>query len=561
MSTIKSRAKVYLVGKPKKLPADAVEVEIDDLKDEIEKLGSVFGIQGVDGEKLEPPARVMSTQSSNLGEHKTLVIEMTDQIKEQLIQRHGKAIIIEPDEPLIMLESASPVDSDVFLHPEIPSLLNVVATEDSLVIKICVKGTDGKPVSKAKVSIAGSIWIEKGFTNIKGKVQLELFGETIDSIRMLEIKPAHTHWSLRISEPVLEADQYNEVTLKEIDSIGNQETQFVGWGQQDMGLVDLPAKSNKVKIAVIDSGITQEHPDLKPINGFDFGDTDKPKESWQKDGSGHGTHVAGICAAKNNEVGILGFAPGSELNVLRVFPNASNSKLIGALDWCIDNKIDVVNMSLGGKNGSDLVRQRIQSCRENGVLLVAAAGNSGNNVLYPAAFSEVVAVSAIGRFDSFPDNSSHHAHIGGQPIQSGDYFSPGFTCRGEEIDVCAPGVAITSSVPAKGYAAWDGTSMACPHVSGFVARLLQMRNDIRQLPRNHQRSQALFDALIEHCTFLEGIPKIFQGSGFPVFAEASVATGSSPEKNNDDISLDKVESLLEEAILLVKRRIKNLKNI
>jgi subtilisin family serine protease len=323
-----------------------------------------------------------------------------------------------------------------------------------------------------------------------------------------------------------------------------------------MNLDNLSGQSvmaNPVKIAVIDSGIFASHEDLSPNDGFDFGETTEPTKNWKKDGSGHGTHVAGICAAHNNVLGILGFAPKSELVVLRVFPNASNAKLIDALDWCIDNDVDVINMSLGGKNPSQLVQQRLQACRENGILPIAAAGNNGGDVLFPAAFEEALSVAAIGSFDTFPQDSSHQRHIGENPITSGDYFSPKFTCRGPEVDVCAPGVAIVSTVPENGYAAWDGTSMASPHVAGLATRLLQIRNDIWSLPRTLERSQSLFDAILDTCEFLDGIPSIFQGKGMP-----RLIVESTSNTNATNIQyLDKVSELVDEAINLIETEIEN----
>ena len=207
-------------------------------------------------------------------------------------------------------------------------------------------------------------------------------------------------------------------------------------------------------------------------------------------------------------------------------------------------------MSLGGKNASQLVRQRIQACRENGALPIAAAGNSAGKVLFPAAFNEVLSVAAIGRFGTFPDDSTHHKHIGDNPVQSGNYFSPQFTCRGPEIDVCAPGVAITSCVPENGYAAWDGTSMACPHVAGLAGRLLQMRDDIGDMSRTPERSKALFKAIVESCVFLDGIPQIYQGKGMP-----RLPLSGSDDVIIDNSFLDKVAKLIDSAIEIVENEV------
>lgn len=548
MATIKSRLKTYIIGKPSFVPAESVPVDFEELTLEIDRLGQVIDTQDAVSAVSEPKAKVMRKLSTPKGELESLVVNMNDEVKNVLNERHKGAIIIELDEPLYPL---GPQQKE---WEGLPLIQNVVMTaeSESVIVKIVVKGPQGELVSKAHVTVAGLLWVDSGFTNTKGQVKLTLLGETEESISSIDIKPAHTYWSMHVEQPAIAAGEDNEVVLKKIGpSVSNNgntdENQFIGWGQKDMGLIGQPQQVKPVKIAVIDSGISGGHPDLSPSKGFDFGDTTDGNTSWKKDGSGHGTHVSGICAAQDNTFGILGFAPNAELIVLRIFPNASNSKLMEALDWCLENDVDVVNMSLGGKNGSELVRQRIQTCRENGILPIAAAGNSGGEVLFPAAFSEVLAVAAIGRFGTFPDDSSHHKQIGENPVQSGDYFSPKFTCRGPEINVCAPGVAITSCVPGAGYAAWDGTSMACPHVAGLAGRLLQMRDDIRDKPRSGERSQGLFDAIVESCTFIEGIPEKYQGKGMP-----GLSTGNG---STDDSALREVGALIDSAIKIVETKL------
>jgi len=559
MPQIKQRTTTYIIGKPAIIPADTIEVNLDDLADEINMLAqATFDYQAAEDDESEPHSsakiiRKLSTDKE--GGLESLVVEMTDKLKTTLIKRHKEAIIIEPDEPIY------PINMEPDENSSISLLQNTILSSDTekLTISVVVKDIEGQPVSNARVTVSGLLWVESGLTKNNGKITLTLLDETKESISSIEVKPAHTFWSLLINQPVVSNTEENEIVLSKIDSSfsdnGNSgDNQYVGWGQQDMKLNVLPKQSeliNKpVKIAVIDSGIYDNHSDLSPKDGFDFGETQQPKKSWRKDGSGHGTHVSGICAAQNNEFGILGFAPNAELVVLRVFPNASNSKLMDALDWCIDNDVDVINMSLGGKNASQLVQQRLQACRENGILPIAAAGNNSGKVLFPAAFDEVLSVAAIGRFDSFPADSSHQKHIGEKPIQSGHYFSPKFTCRGPEVDVCAPGVAIVSTVPNNGYAAWDGTSMACPHVTGFAARLLKIKTKILNSPRTIERSQNLFDAILESCTFLEGIPLVFQGKGIPILREGS-KQGSEDSMTNKDY-LKKVSILVEEAIKTVE---------
>ncbi len=543
---MKSRIETYIIGESTQAQALAgtEPVKFDDLVEEINELGQNFDLQSDSEEETEPAAEVIERLSSEKIKQETLVVKMTAKAKDQLDKRHKQqALIIEPDEPLFPLKMEH---SD---HSEIPSIQNFVSSADteSLEVKIIVQDPDGKPVDKAHVTVSGSLWVESGLTNSKGKVNLKLLGETEESIRSIAIKPAHTYWSLRMDRPAISTSGDNIVVLKKIFTGTSDGDQIFGWGQKAMRLNGQSNQSKPVKIAVIDSGISADHSDLSPKGGFDFAEDTDGTQTWNKDGSGHGTHVSGVCAAQDNQFGILGFAPEAELVALRVFPNASNSKLIKALNWCVDNDVDVINMSLGGKGESQLVKQHMQACRENGILPVAAAGNSGTDVLFPAAFSEVLAVAAIGQLGTFPDDSSHYARIGKNPVQSetGGYFSPAFTCRGPEIDVCAPGVAIISTVPGNGYAAWDGTSMACPHVAGYAASLLQTRDDLADMPRSLERSHALFDAITNSCEFLDGIPEINQGKGLPQFG---LQQSSQPADN----SFDEVVELIDKAIGIVE---------
>ena len=544
---MKPRLKTYIIGEPTQAPAGSEPVIFDDLVDEINKLGQIFGEQSDGEEENVPAAQVIRRSSSEKIEQETLVVQMTDEIKDQLDKHHKQALIIEPDEPLYPLKLEQSDNSGI---PSIQNFVRSADTED-LTVKIIVQGPDGEPVNKAHVTVSGSIWIDSGLTDLKGRVKLTLPGETEESISSVVVKPEHNYWSFRMDRPAISAGEDNKIILKRIFSNTTDGDQIIGWGQKAMRLIGQSNQSKPVKIAVIDSGISVNHSDLSPDGGFDFAeDTPDGAETWNKDGSGHGTHVSGVCAGQDNQFGILGFAPEAELVVLRVFPNASNSKLIAALNWCVDNNVDVINMSLGGKGESQLVKQHMQACRENGILPVAAAGNSGGDVLFPAAFNEVLAVAAIGQIGTFPDDSSHYARIGKNPVQSesGDYFSPEFTCRGPEVDVCAPGVAIVSTVPGNSYAAWDGTSMACPHVSGYAARLLQTRDDLSDMPRSLKRSEALSDAIIESCEFLDGIPELNQGKGLPQF-------GTQRPSQPSDGSLDEVVELIDKAIEIVETQL------
>jgi thermitase len=233
---------------------------------------------------------------------------------------------------------------------------------------------------------------------------------------------------------------------------------------------DLSTGSPAVTIAILDSGVDLGHLELagKIVQGYDFVNNDNiPQDDY-----GHGTHVAGIAAAwGNNGLGIAGVSWGARILPLKVLNSTgggSFSNVAAALVWATDHGAQVVNMSLGGSSYSQIMQDAVTYASGNGVLMVAASGNAGVNfVLYPARFSEVIAVAAT-------DGSNQYA---------------AFSNYGAEIDVAAPGDNILSLWPG-GYSTQSGTSMAAPFVSGLAAVLFGYSNNAATV-RNQLETTAL----------------------------------------------------------------------
>lgn len=227
------------------------------------------------------------------------------------------------------------------------------------------------------------------------------------------------------------------------------------WGVKCIGagiVHDSENRGGGVKVAIIDSGIDYIHPDLKTnyVDGYDFVNNDTDP----MDDDGHGTHVAGIVAAEDNESGVVGVAPEAKLYALKVLEGGSGywDDIIAAIQWSVDNSMQVVNMSLGGTGISD-VEIACQNAYDEGILLVAAAGNSGNppgkgdNIIDPAGYASVIALAATDKSDKRARWSS----------------------TGPDLELSAPGVAINSTLLGGGYGEKSGTSMASPHVAGSAA--------------------------------------------------------------------------------------------
>ena len=219
-------------------------------------------------------------------------------------------------------------------------------------------------------------------------------------------------------------------------------------------------------IAIIDSGIFYNHPDLNVYIRKDFTGT----SSLANDGSGHGTHVAGIAAAKDNSAGVVGVAPGARLWNLKILDSnnsGSISNLIKALDFVTANakEIEVANLSLGCQCSSQALNTAISNTVKAGVTIVAAAGNYGKDVssFSPPNNPNVVAVSAI------VDNDGKCGAKGLGTGYGGDDTFTSFSNYGRGIDMAAPGVSIFSTYKSNSYATLTGTSMASPHVAGAIA--------------------------------------------------------------------------------------------
>ncbi|MBL8094380.1 MAG: S8 family serine peptidase [Anaerolineales bacterium] len=237
-------------------------------------------------------------------------------------------------------------------------------------------------------------------------------------------------------------------------------------------------------LAIVDSGVDLDHPDLVGRIWFNAGEVGGGRETngldddgngyaddWRgwdfsnrdndpDDDYGHGTHVAGIAnASANNRIGIAGVAGAAwgvrimALKVLNAIGMGLDGNAAEAIKYAVDNGAQVINLSLGDPLPTPALEQALSYAAEHGVLVVAASGNSGiSGVYYPARYETALAVGAVTS-----DNQRAY-----------------FSSYGPELDLVAPGVAIYATVPGGGYAYRSGTSMATPHISGVAALLARM---------------------------------------------------------------------------------------
>lgn len=219
-----------------------------------------------------------------------------------------------------------------------------------------------------------------------------------------------------------------------------------------------------VNIAIIDTGIQLDHPELNVVNNVTFVEGTKSGA----DDHGHGTHCAGIAAAIDNGTGVVGVAPGAKLWAVKVLSGKGSGTLAGVvsgIDYVTKNadKIQVANMSLGGEFKSDAIDEALAKSVAAGVTYAVAAGNSSKDAktFSPANHPDVICVSAIADYDG----------VGGGKgtatcRDDKDDTLAGYSNFGEVVDIAAPGTCITSTWIGSGEKTISGTSMASPHVAG-----------------------------------------------------------------------------------------------
>ena len=311
-------------------------------------------------------------------------------------------------------------------------------------IVVFKKGVLNEPAKEALVAKFGGVKVKN----------LDLIGAKVVLLPPKAEKALKQHPAiLRIDDDVVvEALIKGGVAAKPAPS---QPAQTLPWGidRIDADLVWSTTTADPIKVAVIDTGIDVNHPDL--MDNIKGGISTVSYTTSYNDDNGHGTHVAGIIGAIDNTIGVIGVGPKIDLYSVKVLDRRGSgylSDIIEGLDWAIANGMQVVNMSLGTASDVQSFHDAVERVHAAGIVQVAAAGNTGGAVLYPAAYPEVIAVSATDNKDTIASWSS----------------------RGPEIDLAAPGVNIYSTYKGQTYKTLSGTSMAAPHVAGTAALVLSM---------------------------------------------------------------------------------------
>ncbi|WP_180242418.1 S8 family serine peptidase [Bacillus sp. AFS029533] len=272
-------------------------------------------------------------------------------------------------------------------------------------------------------------------------------------------------------------------------SITNEELknkQVTPWGVR---LIGQTSKNEKViKVAILDSGVDKEHPDLKGKIIKEFNATNLPNT----DKLGHGTAIAGILTANDNDIGIVGVRKNIEIysaKVMRDNGKIYKQDFIKGFEWAILNDVDIINISLGFSKEFPELKELVKRSIERGIILVAASGNNyGENASYPAKYKEVISVGMINQRL--------------KPLKQSVIG---------KIDFVAPGENILSTNNQKLYSYYTGASFSTAFITGVVAEYLSYEN----FTKNNVRQMKIYNCLKINSKVISGSKKIV-GNGIPI---------------------------------------------
>jgi subtilisin family serine protease len=367
--------------------------------------------------------------------------------------------------------------------------------------------SDGSPVSDAKVVAFTNFASRQGAednTDANGNVILNLGG--VATLERVYVYPKANFWSLR--KDAVATGRTVQLDVLPVDPSYRDELQsFYGTSPLNAG--------TGVTVGVVDTGVGP-HPDITVIGGENTVVGENPTD-FGDNGKGHGTHVAGIIAGAGAPPnGMRGLAPGVRLFSYRVFGagggDADNYSIAKAIDRAVADGCDLINLSLGAQGQTDpAVSQALADAVQKGCLPIIAAGNDDRKpVSAPGNDPSAVAISALGRKNTFPGDSAESDYVAPPFGKDKNNFVASFSNIGSQIAFIGCGVGVVSTVLG-GYVPMSGTSMACPAVTGRTAALLAGQLGILGAARDNARCASIRQMIV---TELLGFGANFEGQGF-----------------------------------------------
>ncbi|MDH2328254.1 S8 family serine peptidase [Cereibacter sp. SYSU M97828] len=450
---------------------------------------------------VRPRLRLLDTDAGrirlidSIGQNEASLVSMTPD-QAFALQRTYPGLRVRPELVLRMLKLRR---TDVIRRHAKPSAFRSKKT----LALTCVDAETGKPVAGASVAIVldarRGFGIADAVTDAKGRYETPLPAGQ-DVIDAIICSPLAGYWPGGIEDTKV-SETETEVTLK-LTPIEE------GFEDSLARMMTAPKKGDGkgVKVAIVDTGVDRAN-GLNIALGLNTTGTE-PADEWFDNGTGHGTHVAGIVAR---------VAPEVDLHAYRVFEagggGASEFAIARAIRQAVEDGCDVINLSLGQASEPISITREVRRARAMGVVCVAATGNDYMSpVSYPAKSGVVLAVSAGGAMDAWPDGAITGRNVAEKPKAQKDRFFANFSNIGPEVDFIAPGVGIISWVNEAARGVMDGTSMACPAAAGMIARILSRNPDILSAERNQQRSDDIVRLANEYAEPI-GFGKDYEGGG------------------------------------------------
>ncbi len=399
--------------------------------------------------------------------------------------------------------------------PDAVHLERAIWHEPANQLRVTIEG-DGQPLSDARVLAFVEKPDEKPrkvslTADIAGYISMTL--ESDESVAMLIVRPWGKFWSKAVPDP-------RDGAVIQCASLPAGPR---AWWHEVLGVDPHTPSGRGICVGVIDTGVGP-HPCIAAEDAGHFKDGAPPVFPGI-DEDGHGTHVAGLIAARaSSDEHFSGVATEATLVCARVFDltgQAHQGDLANALDALSGIfRADLVNMSLSAPMASRILHDAILDAADRGTLCICAAGNYGGPVRYPAALPECVAVGALGvrGWGAAASLCTLHLPSDGSLYGRDDLYLATFSCRGPELDCVAPGVGIISALPStRGnapFAEMDGTSMASPLVCASLAALLSADSSYAPMPRDASRTAKARVVLLQHCTSV-GLGGESEGQGCP----------------------------------------------
>ncbi|WP_371763450.1 S8 family serine peptidase [Massilia sp.] len=452
------------------------------------------------------------------------VLPRTRQLRMQVLNRLDDALVMKANSPaLLALRNHSP---GLRIAPSAWAYLQFIRPLGDDLAQTTVEVAPGAKARQFQVRLADSNGTPVAGARSKAVLDLDSGANVAavtgtDGIAALSVpvlyprvelivaEPEHTYWSL-FTEGFDRVEAPKKLDLVVQPLLPDTFNLRRSYARYDAGA------GAGVTVGVIDCGVGP-HQAIDVAGGRCLV-TGEDSNDFRDNGIGHGTHVAGLIAAKADPGGtVYGMAPACRLMAYRVCPKsgergrARSADIAAGLQQAIDDGCDIVNISMGSLEAMPEVPDLLEKARAAGIVVFAATGNDGKAELrYPGRYSHTMSVGALGRDATFPDNCPETFQE--SEIRRGQEFVAEFSNYGIGTDFIGPGVAVLSTFPGDKYAMMSGTSMASPFIAGMAARILAQRPDILAMARSAERADALVQALSAAARKV-GFPPEYEGFG------------------------------------------------